>query len=115
MVRPFGCTVRAQRAATGLRSVHIYGPTLVVDHLRDHLDGWLAPLDAGAKPAPRRYGAWLRDQDQPDHMPAERRNLTRAYRRQYLPAWANAWSGRLADLVTGRNTELGDAPAIGQT
>jgi hypothetical protein len=115
MLRPFDCMVRAARGVTGLRSVQIYGPTSVVDYLRDHLDGWLAELDAAAKAATRRYGAWLRDQDEPDHMPAERRNLTRAYRRQYVPAWAAAWAVRLDDLVRGHDPQPGDAPAVGHT
>jgi hypothetical protein len=115
MLRPFGCTVRAQRGVTGLRSVHIYGPTPVVAHLRDQLDGWLATLDAAAKTATRRYGGWLRRQDQPDHMPAERRNLIRAYRRQYLPAWAGAWAARLGDLLAGRDSDPVATPAVGHT
>jgi len=115
MLRPFDCTVRAARGVTGLRSVHIYGPNPFVDYLRDHLDGWLAALDAAANTAARRYGAWLRAQPAPDHMPAERRNLTRTYRRQYLPAWAAAWAARLDELVRDRDTDPADTPAIGHT
>jgi len=115
MLRPFRCTVHAQRGVSGLQSVHIYGPTPVVDYLRDHLDGWLADLDGAAKTAARRYGAWLGRQDEPDHMPAERRNLTRAYRRRYLPAWAAAWAGRLSDLARGQVGEPIPAPALGHT
>jgi len=113
MLRPFGCTIHVHRASAGLRSVHICGPRAVVEHLRDRLDGLLAELDQAAKDATRRYGTWLRDQEEPDHQPAQRRDLTRRYRRVYLAAWADAWSQRISGLIRDDAPPARPAPVIG--
>jgi hypothetical protein len=107
-------STRTERHGSGLASIDIYGRAAVVDHLRGHLDELLAQLDAAGRAGARRYGAWLRGQDEPDHMRAERRNLTRAYRREYLTAWADAYALRLLAVVRDDDrSEVVEAVPVG--
>ncbi|MGN9912697.1 hypothetical protein ACTMTJ_34695 [Phytohabitans sp. LJ34] len=90
---------------TAGRSGHrlqVWGTRPLVEHLAATIHDLAETLEAASLAATLRYGRWLRDQPDPDHTPAERRNLRRAWRRTYLSAWANAYAHRLLSLATGR-------------
>ncbi|GAA4470904.1 DUF6884 domain-containing protein [Phytohabitans houttuyneae] len=96
-----GCTVQARRGRAGT-GLHVYGPGPLVEHLAETVEQIAATMDIAALSATAQYGRWLRTQNPLDHMPAERRNLRRAYRRDYLRGWANAHTHRLLSTATGR-------------
>jgi hypothetical protein len=108
IVTTTGCTVHTPAGRSGHR-LQVWGARPLVEHLAATLDEVAETMEAAALVATLRYGRWLRDQTDPDHTPAERRNLRRAWRRTYLPAWANAYAHRLLSLATGRP----DHPATG--
>jgi len=113
LLQAYDVITRADEWWLGTVSVDVYGRTPTVEHLRGTVDSLLAEVDTAARAAARRYTAWLRQQDEPDHDPAERRNLARAYRRSYLTDYARAYARRLYAIRLDDDTRDSPAPRPG--